>query len=169
MSNVKTIALTSMFIAMITLITMYGMIPIAWGYLNLGDSIIMLLATVLAPTHVFIVGSVGSALADVFLGYSQYALFTFFIKGFEGIIVGYLFVYFRINAKKTIPFLVGGLWIAIGYGAVDAFLYSDWGVGVASTSINLIQGLSSAIIAGLLTGIITPKLSKLLKNNASYR
>src|SRR5690554_3501118 len=119
MKNIRTLALSSIFMAMMTLLTMYGMIPIAWGYLNLGDALIMVLATILPPSQIFLIGSFGSAFADIFLGYSQYALFTFFIKGFEGFFVAILYKRFNHKFKSSVPFLIAGVWIALGYGLVD--------------------------------------------------
>ncbi len=168
MKNIRTLALSSVFMAMIMLLTMYGMIPIAWGYLNLGDALIMLLATILPASQIFLIGAFGSAFADIFLGYSQYALFTFFIKGLEGVFVALLYHRFSNNLKKTIPFIIAALWIGFGYGVVDAILYQEVGVGVASFGINLVQGSVSAILAIAMVSVVTPKLSKLYKKYATY-
>ena len=87
MKDVRYLALASIFLAMITLVTMYGMVPIVWGYLNLGDAMIMLSATILPISLAGLVGGIASALADLLGGYSQYALFTLVIKGLEAMMV----------------------------------------------------------------------------------
>ena len=46
------------------------------GYFNLGDGFLLLFASVLNPFLAFMVGGVGSALADITGGYGMYALFT---------------------------------------------------------------------------------------------
>lgn len=168
MRNVRIIALCSMFMAMITLVTMFGMIPIAWGYLNLGDTVIMLLASVLPASLMFNIGGIASGLADMLLAYPQYAFFTFVIKGIEGYLVAILFQKMKPKARRYVPFLLAGFWIAIGYGLVDALLYQNIGVGVTSFGYNAIQGFVSAFLAIALSGIIRPKLSKLWQNIASH-
>lgn len=168
MKNIRVLTLSSVFMAMIMLLTMYGMVPIAWGYLNLGDALIMLLATFLPASQVFLIAAFGSAFADIFLGYSQYALFTFIIKGLEGVFVALLYQRFSNNLKKTIPFVIAAIWIGVGYGIVDAILYQEVAVGFASFGINLVQGSISAILAIAMVSVITPKLSKLYKKYATY-
>lgn len=167
MRNIRLIALSGIFMAMITLVTMVA-IPIAWGYLNLGDTIIMLLASVLPASLIFTIGGVASGLADVLMAYPQYALFTFIIKGLEGVIVALLFKHITSKGLRFIPFLVAGFWIAFGYGLVDAFLYQNIQVGITSFGLNSLQGFVSAFIAIALTGIVTPKLRKLWLNIASH-
>ena len=51
------------------------------GYFNLGDGFLLLFASVLNPFLAFMVGGVGSALADITGGYGMYALFTLLIGG----------------------------------------------------------------------------------------
>lgn len=164
MTNIRTLAIASIFMAMITLVTMYGMIPIAWGYLNLGDAIIMLIATVLPGPLVFLVGGFASALADVLVAYPQYALFTFIIKGLEGLMISILFLSIKKPMRYYIPFVIAGLWIAFGYALTDAFLYQSWGIGITSFGYNIIQGSASAMIAIALVKTIHPILSKLWNN-----
>jgi len=168
MRSIRLIALYGMFMAMITLVTMFGMIPILWGYLNLGDTVIMLLATVLPASIMFNLGGIASGLADMLLAYPQYALFTFLIKGLEGFFVAMLFRNLKPPTQRFLPFLIAGFWIAVGYGLVDAFLYQNWGIGVTSFGYNAIQGFTSAFLAIALSGIITPKLRKLWQNIATH-
>ncbi len=164
MKNIRTLAIASIFMAMITLVTMYGMVPIAQGYLNLGDAIIMLIATVLPAPLVFLIGGLASGLADVLVGYGQYAPFTFIIKGLEGVLIAVLFMSMKKPWRYVIPFLVAAAWIAIGYALTDAFLYQSWQVGLTSLGYNLFQGVTSAMIAMGLVRSIYPILSKLWKN-----
>lgn len=165
MSKVKMLTITGFFMSLVTVVTAYLVFPIAWGYLNLGDSIIMLLATTLPGGMMFFIGGVGSAFADVLLGYSQYALFTLVIKGLEGVLVVYLVQKSKLGFKWILPFVVAGLWIALGYALTDALLYQDVAVGIASFGYNLLQGATSAAIAIGLNRLVTPLLGKLWTNN----
>lgn len=165
MSKVKMLTLTGFFMSLVTIVTAYLVLPIAWGYLNLGDAIIMLLATTLPSGMMFLIGGFGSAFADVLLGYSQYALFTFVIKGLEGVLVVFLYQQSKMGFKHVFPFLIAGLWIGLGYALTDAFLFQDISVGIASFGYNLLQGLSSAAIAIGLHRLVSPFLGKLWTNN----
>jgi uncharacterized membrane protein len=164
MRNIRTLAVASIFMAMITLVTMYGMVPIAQGYLNLGDAIIMLIATVLPAPLVFLIGGLASGLADVLLGYGQYAPFTFIIKGLEGALIAVLFVSMKKPWRYVVPFVIAAIWIAVGYALTDAFIYQSWEIGLTSLGYNLFQGSTSAMIAMGLVRSIYPILSKLWKN-----
>ena len=52
------------------------------GYLNLGDSVVLLAGWMLSPVYGFLAAGLGSALADMFSGYVIYAPATFVINGF---------------------------------------------------------------------------------------
>ena len=82
----KRISFLGLGIALTAVATMAVQIPIpaTKGYLNLGDSVIMVLAVVFGPRFGFLVGSLGSALADVVTGYAYWAPATLIIKGVEG-------------------------------------------------------------------------------------
>ena len=64
--------------------------PATEGYLNLGDGIIIAGALLFGPIAAAAARGVGSALADLYGGYSHWALPTLAIKGLEGYIVGFL-------------------------------------------------------------------------------
>ena len=84
--KVKQIALISVFIAGVALLTMGSSINIFQGYLNFGDVLVMGMGFVLGLPYALL-GGVGAALADLLLGYGQYAIFTLIIKGIEAGII----------------------------------------------------------------------------------
>jgi uncharacterized membrane protein len=63
-------------------------IPQTKGFFNLGEAGIYAASLLFGPLVGALAGGVGSALADVSLGYAQYAPFTLVIKGLEGALVG---------------------------------------------------------------------------------
>ena len=149
MSLTKKITVTALFTGMVAALTIFVAIPIFIGYLNIGDALIMLLATVLPAPMMFVIGGIGSGLADFALGYPQYILFTFFIKGTEG-------------WQRFVPFITGGLWITVHYGLTDVFLTQSWSYFIPSASYNIIQGLGCAVIAIALAPGFHKGMSKLL-------
>ncbi|WZU02867.1 ECF transporter S component [Erysipelothrix sp. D19-032] len=90
--------------AVITTTTMIVKIPVPlYGYMNLGDAMIMLSVILLPVRGALFAAGVGSAIADIFLGYPQYALFTLFIKAFEVVII-LLLKRFLSTKKYAVPF-----------------------------------------------------------------
>jgi uncharacterized membrane protein len=65
-------------------------IPIAptRGYLNLGDVAIYFTAFTFGPVSALIAGGLGTALADIISGYSQWAPISLFVHGLQGLVAG---------------------------------------------------------------------------------
>lgn len=141
--------LDSLGIASIFVCTSIFLIPVGmWGYITIGDAMIMLFASVSYPLHAFFIGAIGSFLADLIFAPS-YAIFTFFIKGAEAMIIAFLCK----RSKKTyfIPFLIGGLAVIIGYACTDIFLTSQIISVFPSMGINSFQIGICILIAMCLT------------------
>lgn len=158
----QNVVLYALFIAMTVVMTMIIRIPIpfAQGYVNIGDSILLLAAMLFGPAGGFWIGGMGSALADLFTGYSFYAPITFVVKGIEGLLCGWIFL--RMNASKPIvSALIAGIWMAIGYVLGDWILFG-LAAGIAAFPMNLMQGIVGAILAVLLHKFIGPIFLKRL-------
>lgn len=162
MTKTKKMIITALFTAMVFVVTMIS-IPIPFGFLNIGDALIMLMAITLPLPMTMFIGGVGSMMADFALGYSQYALFTFFIKGLEGAIVYYLYHHTK-KFRKVLPFVAAGTWIVVMYGLTDVFLFQSWYQLIPSMSYNVFQGVGSAIIAMSLSTMMIRHMSKLFKD-----
>lgn len=148
------IVLFALFASLTVVMTLLFRFPIphAQGYLNVGDAVVLVAALVMGPSAGFWVGSIGSALADMIAGYAMYIPFTFFVKGLEGFIAGWL----HLKTKKVIlPVVIGGLWMAVGYIFADWFLYG-LAAAIAAFPLNLLQGLTGALVSVLLYRIIGP-------------
>ncbi|GAH51462.1 unnamed protein product, partial [marine sediment metagenome] len=75
------IAITSIFAALTCVLTMLISIPVpaTGGYINIGDVGVMLTALIFGPVIGSLGGGIGSALADIFLGYPIWAPATFIV------------------------------------------------------------------------------------------
>lgn len=158
----QNIVLYALFIAMTVVMTLIIRIPIpfAQGYVNIGDSILLLSGMLLGPAGGFWIGGIGSALADLFTGYSFYAPITFLVKGIEGLLCGWIFL--KMNRTKPImSALIAGIWMAIGYVLGDWILFG-LAAGIAAFPMNLMQGIVGAILATLLHKFIGPIFNKRL-------
>lgn len=154
--KIKTLTLSSLFIAGTTLLTFWPSIPMLQGYLNLGDVMVMSMGYVLGMPFALL-GGVGAALADVLLGYGQYALFTLIIKSLEAMLIA---SFARGRKNPLWIYLLAGVWMASGYGLTDVFLASTWSIFMPSFSYNILQGVVSALIAFSLL----PLLKRLKQN-----
>lgn len=153
------IAIYGMMMALTTVATMVISIPsiATKGYINLGDALVILSGLVLGPAGGFIVGGLGSALADILLSYAYYAPFTFVIKGCEGLIVALLFRQVFKRKMPLAPAAVGGIFMALGYFLVEIFMY-DFPAAVASLPGNIFQGLVGAGLATILYKALGEKI-----------
>jgi uncharacterized membrane protein len=146
-----------MFIALTTVLTMVISIPVANtdGFINIGDSIIFICAVMLDPPSALLVGGLGSAFADLLLGYAHWAPFTFIIKGLEGLLCSILFHFLSKNNKIKFIFqiivstVIAAVWMIAGYFVVSIWFY---GLNNAYLSMfpNVVQGGLSIVIAAII-------------------
>ena len=71
-------------------------------------------SSIVSPLGGFLIGGLGSALADVAGGYAYYFIPTLLIKGLEGCMVAYLFQKYG-NKIKWIAYFLGCMIMVIGY------------------------------------------------------
>jgi uncharacterized membrane protein len=162
-SNIKRLVQLALFCALVTVGTMVITIPIpaTQGFINFGDSIIFVASALFGPIGGMLVGGVGSSMADLLLGYPHWALFTFIIKGMEGLVCGFLIHYFvkeeraqRKFSTQLIAFCVGGLVMIGGYFLAGGVMY---GFVPALTELwaNTIQAGVSVVIALVLVKVLS--------------
>lgn len=142
--KIKQLAVGGSSIAIIFILSAFISFPAGnFGYLNIGDAFIMLFASILDTSLLaFLVSGIGSMMADIYLGYSQYAIFTFLIKGMEGWIVHKL-----VKKNHFLAYLCGGIIVVAGYALTDVILTSQWMMAFESIAFNSIQVIVSIIIA----------------------
>ncbi len=152
--NTLHIAFLGIFTALVVVMTALPKIPVpqTQGYINLGDSMILLSVVFFGGPFGAFVGAFGSAIADVVSGYAHWAPYTFVIKGIEPLIMALLLGLFK--QKRTlvsvpITSIPATLWMVSGYFIVQKILY---GTSAAVTEIpgNLIQAGGSVVICFLL-------------------
>ena len=156
-STTKKIAISALMAALVCVATMIIKIPSPLkGYINLGDGIVLLSGWMLSPGWGFLAAGLGSALADLFLGYAIYAPTTFVIKGTMALVA---FLCFKILHKKTgkmLSWLIGGLLaetvMIIGYFIFAGFLYG-FAPALVNIPANAIQGA-----AGIVIGVVLMKM-----------
>ncbi len=159
--NVK-ITVSSLFAILVFAFTMILKIPTPQGgYLNPGDAAVLLAGWLLGPTYGFFAAAIGSAIADLFLGYGIYVGATFLIKGAMAVMayaISQALLRFYRGRHITTPFTISGILsecfmvgsyylfeaIVCGYGFIGAL------TGISG---NILQGVTS-IILGVLAYVV---------------
>ncbi|MHA2026388.1 MAG: ECF transporter S component [Candidatus Thorarchaeota archaeon] len=159
------LALLAIMTALTTILTSMIQIPYpsTGGFFNLGDAMVMLSGLLLGPVGGFFAGGVGSAFADVLLGYTFYAPITLVVKGLEGMAVGYIGSRVRSNAKlnklDVVAVLIGAIIMLSGYFIAQAFLI---GIGPAIGELVTVN-LPQVGIGGAVTLLIGPTIRSYLR------
>ncbi len=127
--------------------------PATHGYINFGDIMIFVSALTFGPVVGGFAGSVGSAISDIAGGFGNFALFTFVIKGIEGLLAG-LISNKSSMIRDTLAVLLAGLEMISGYFITEVYLY---GTPAALTEV---PGNVSQIVVG---GIVAIPIALVLR------
>ena len=169
------IALTAVFTALVCVATMMFVlyVPATEGYFNLGETMVYTTAILFGPYVGAIAGGLGSALADLLLGFSIYAPATLVIKGAEGFIVGLLTRRGARLGETSRRYLAIGASILAGslLGSVGAHYYSGEvaitiGPGERGATISayvptwlwVLLGVSTAVLIMALSAYLEPEV-----------
>lgn len=156
-TSLKKTVIAGLFAAVITVATLISFPLPTGGYANLGDCFVLLAGAILGPFYGTLAAGIGSALADLFLGYVNYAPVTFVIKATMALII-WLLAGRGSDRLRILRFALSSLLceciMVFGYLAYELFLY---GAGaVANMPGNAVQGIV-AIISGTLVFIMLYK------------
>ncbi len=159
--GLRDITITGICAALIFVVTFLIKIPVPMtvtgAYINLGDTIIYIVAFLINPVFAMLAAAIGSALADVLLGAGVYIVPTFIIKGMMGLFCA------MINKNESfgrylIACLVGGVIMVVGYSSFEAVAFGV-SVAIANLPYNLIQ-FSGTIIIAVVFYKVLPRLKK---------
>lgn len=155
--TIQKISLSALFTALIFVATYFIAIPMpAVGFINLGDAFVLLSAWILGPIGAICAG-VGSALADVMLGYAIYAPATLVIKASMAIVSYFTFKAFKKLTNQPIGFIISALIaevvMILGYFLFEGVLY---GFATAAVNIlfNAIQGGAALVVCNVVINIL---------------
>lgn len=171
--NIRKLALTGLFTALICLATMAIVIPVGNGYIHAGDGFIFLSSVILSNPYAMFAAGVGSALADILTGYVTYAPYTLVIKCLMGLVIGKLAMIDEpFSAKTFISLILASAIMIFGYALTDVINAMLLGgtefsagvlLGVASIPPNIIQSLSGFGIYFLVMKLLHPVIKKRIK------
>ena len=157
------VVLIALFSALVCVLTIFVQIPWGKGYINFGDTLIFLAASLLGPVGGMIAGAIGSSLADLFSGFATYAPFTFVVKGGEGFLCGILYTYVfrkqRPMLRRLFSMLIAGAWMIMGYFLTDLMLY-----GWEASLFNFVSGPIRAGASLVVALIVMPRVPVLFES-----
>ena len=165
-NKTRNITFTAMFTALVFLATRFIAFPgpIPPGYINLGDSVIILCAVLMGGNSAAFAGAVGASLADItYPGGIIFAPFTFIVKGIEGFVAGKIA---RKNSMKSVVIaaVAGGFILVGGYFLSEWLLlpYLDKTFGmtfaIAELPLNFIQAGVNSTLAVILSAALRNKV-----------
>ena len=157
--RVKHICFSSMFAAIIFVVTRFIQIPIPLGYLNFGNCIILLSCCLLPCRYAVAAGALGSALADL-TSFPLYTVPTLIIKSvFPLVFCAMLKLKIKNSyAKHIIAAAVSTLIPLVGYTVTGMILYGGFAAGITQA-----PGLVAEYFANLL--IFSIMLTQTVKRN----
>lgn len=139
------IALTAMFAAMIFVLTLLH-IPVASGYVHLGDALVYLAASTLGGPWALLAAALGAAIADLASGYAIYAPASLIVK----FLIALPFVIVNKKSEKILTPLtalltiLSGVITVLGYFVADLII--DKAYAVVDIPGNVLQAIGSAIV-----------------------
>ena len=154
-TNTKKLVTAALFAAIACIATAVLVIPVpsTGGYLNLGDAVVLLGAFALGPVWGAAAGGIGTAMADLLLGYAAYVPGTMVIKGLMALAAGWLFnktLSFGSVKAGVISGLVGELIMVGGYFLYEALFLGYGMAAIAAVPANSLQGLLGIVIGAAL-------------------
>ncbi len=151
--NIRNMAMTAMFAAMVYVLTAFVHIPTHQGYVHIGDGIIYLSAAIMPMPYAMAASAIGAGLSDYMSGYAVWVLPTVIIKSLT--VMAFTNKSDRIVNRRNLFGVIGAGLICVGgyYGTgVLIAIMSGSGVGaafggaVADILTNVIQSLASGIL-----------------------
>lgn len=152
-NRTQKIVTASMLAALCAVATMVIKVPSPLGgYVNLGDAVVLLCGFMLPLPYAAAAAGIGSALADILLGYAVYAPATFLIKAGMAVIV-FLAVRGRGVGARILGGALAELWMIVGYFLYEGIFWYGFGPSLVNIPANGIQGL-----AGMVLGLFLMKV-----------
>lgn len=161
--NVRRIVLTALLAALTCVATMVIRVPTpTGGYVNLGDTMVLVSAILLGPVLGMVAGGIGSAMSDFLAGYMLWVPATLVIKGLMALVSG--LIYKKLSPRKGSILLAGipaECIMVLGYFGFEALLMGQGLGAAAGIPGNLVQA-----VFGLVAGTL---LAEALRRNRYIR
>lgn len=158
---------TAMFAALGCGATMVIKVPSpTGGYMNLGDTAVLLGAYFLGPAYGALAGGIGPALADLLGGYPIYVPGTLVIKAAMAVTAGLVY---RLLRRRGLPGIIacgvaGEVPMVLGYWLYDALLVSAGGTvfktALAGAAAGIPSNLAQAVFGAAASALLLAALRR---------
>ena len=150
-NKIHDLTMLGLLTALVAVSTMIIKVPVisTEGYIHLGDSMIFLAALLFGRKKGAIGAGVGSALADLLLGYTHWIIPTLIIKYIMGYGAGLIADNESdslLNFRNVSALVFGASWMVFGYFVAGGIMKGSFLVSATSIPANLIQGFGGALI-----------------------
>ena len=168
---VSKIVLTALFAALVYVATSIIRYPTfgTQGYINIGDTIVLLSAWLIGGVYGALAAGIGSALDDLLAQYVTYVPGTFIIKFLMALVAYLIFTAFKkTNINKVVAYIVSGvvpeLIMVFGYFLYESTILGYGLAAAASIPSNAIQAGTCLVIGYIAIGVLEgAKVPNLLK------
>ncbi len=162
----RSVALFGVLTALTTAVTMFVVIPFppTRGFFNIGDAMVFFAALSFGWRAGAICGGIGSAAADILLGFGYFAPITLIAKGTEGLVAGAI----SGAGKHKNWAMVGGV-AAGGACMVTGYFLGEWvlyGVGPALVELVTLN-VPQAAIGGVIALALVLALFRFMKSRGT--
>ena len=164
-THLRKLILSALLAALTCIATIVIQIPTSMqGYVNLGDSLVLLCGWLLGPAYGFSAGAIGSAMADLLTGYVHYAPATFLIKGLMALTAALLYpILKKCIRNKDLPALLLSSLAAEGIMVLGYFAYAALLMGGTVPALTTIPGNLTQAFCGIFLGTLLQLLLLRLK------
>ena len=143
----RTLAVVAVMAAMVFATTMIQLtLTPDGGYIHLGEAAILFSAFAFGPGVGAVVGGLGTALADVTLGFPIWAPASLLIHGLQGWAAGWIARRWPGLGGLILASVLGGVIVVVGYLPVGVYLEGR-AVALAAVPFNLLQVFIGGVIA----------------------
>lgn len=144
-NKVSLMCMTSIFTALVFVVTAYLHIPTGNGYVHVGDGLIYLASCLLPLPYAMTVGAGGAFLADCFTGYAVWAPASVVIKALTTLLFS------RkgnkiINLHNLLVLLPATVLCAGGYYLYEVILYGNFVTPLLGIPASITQAVASSIV-----------------------
>jgi uncharacterized membrane protein len=142
----RTLAVTAVMTAIVFATTMIQLtLTPDGGYIHLGEAGILFSAFAFGPWVGAVVGGLGTALADLTLGFPQWAVFSLIIHGAQGWVVGWVSERWPGMGGLILAAILGGVIVVLGY--LPAGMLLEGNLALASVPFNILQVFIGGVVS----------------------
>lgn len=157
--TLRKMVMAAVMTALVAVATAVIPIPLPTGYGHPGDALVLLAGWLLGPLWGAVAAGLGSALADLFLGYVAYAPATFVVKALTAAVCGLLTAALAGKIKfRPLSLVIGGVLgeavMVGGYFLYESVVLGLGAAAAASLPGNLMQGAVGLVLFVLLAVLL---------------